>query len=241
MFWHTGETESGRVAFGFTGRVGGMSEGPWESLNLGTSNGDDPVKVQRNLELVANGLGVDRLVRMTQVHGADVAWTDEVADGDIPVADALLTDQPGVGVLVRVADCTPIVLTAADEPLAGVVHCGREGVVRGVVPAAVAAMRDRGASLIEAWVGPRACGRCYELPRAMADAVAKVVPEARSTTSWGTPAVDVGAGVVAQLLAADVRVTDLGADTCTIESDEWFSYRRQGQDSGRFGAIAVIR
>jgi copper oxidase (laccase) domain-containing protein len=75
----------------------------------------------------------------------------------------------------------------------------------------------------------------------MADAVAAVVPEARSTTSWGTPAIDVGAGVVAQLQADGVRVTDLGAQECTIEHDEWYSYRRQGQDSGRFGAIAVIR
>lgn len=241
MFWQTGESESGRVAFGFTSRVGGTSQGPWESLNLGTSNGDDPVKVQRNLELVATSAGVDRLVRMTQVHGADLIWTGEVAEGDVPVADALLTDQPGVGVLVRVADCTPIVLTAAHESLAGVVHCGREGLVRGVVPAAVAAMRERGAALIEAWVGPRACGRCYELPETMADAVGAAVPEARSTTSWGTPAVDVGAGVIAQLLAEGVRVIDLGSDECTIENDEWFSYRRQGQDSGRFGAVAVIR
>ena len=241
MFWHTGESESGRVAFGFTDRLGGTSDGPWQSLNLGTSNGDDSARVQRNIELVATGFGVDRLVRMTQVHGADVVWTADVADGDIPTADALLTDQPGVGALVRVADCTPIVLTAADEPLAGVVHCGREGLVRGVVPAALAELRDRGATLIEAWIGPRACGRCYELPETMADAVAKVVPEARSTTSWGTPAVDIGAGVIAQLLAEGVRVTDLAADKCTIEHDEWFSYRRQGQDSGRFGAVAVVR
>lgn len=241
MFWHTGESESGGVAFGFTSRLGGVSEGPWESLNLGTSNGDDPDRVQRNIELVAAEIGAERLVRMTQVHGADVAWTDRVADGDIPVADALLTDQSGVGVLVRVADCTPIVLTAAHESLAGVVHCGREGLVRGVARAAVAAMRDRGAGLIEAWVGPRACGRCYELPQTIADAVGAVVAEARSTTSWGTPAVDVGAGVIAQLVAAGVRVTDLGADECTIEHQNWFSYRRQGHDSGRFGAVAVVR
>ena len=229
------------MAFAFTDRIGGESDGPWESLNLGTSNGDDPSLVQRNIGLVTSAMRLDRLVRMTQVHGADVAWTADIADGDIPVADALLTDQPGVGVLVRVADCTPIVLAATHEPLAGVVHCGREGLVRGVVPAAVESLRERGASLIEAWIGPRACGQCYELPEQMADGVAKVVPEARSTTSWGTPAVDVGAGVVAQLLAEGVRVSDLGAEECTIERDEWFSYRRQGQDSGRFGAIAVIR
>ncbi len=241
MFWHTGESESGQVAFGFTDRLGGTSDGPWESLNLGTSNGDDPGRVQRNLALVADAMGVARLVRMTQVHSADVAWIADLADGEIPVADALCTDRPGIGLLVRVADCTPIVLTAAGEPLAAVVHCGREGLIRGVIPAAVAAMRDHGASQIEAWVGPRACGQCYELPETMADAVAAIVPEARSTTSWGTPAVDVGAGVAAQLIAEGVRVSDLGAAECTIESDEWFSYRRQGQDSGRFGAVAVIR
>jgi YfiH family protein len=241
VFWHKGESEGGHVAFAFTDRIGGESDGPWESLNLGTSNGDDPALVQRNIGLVANAMRIDRLVRMTQVHGADVAWTADIREGDIPVADALLTDQIGVGVLVRVADCAPIVLAAANEPLAGVVHCGREGLVRGVVPAAVEALRDRGASVLEAWIGPRACGRCYELPEPMADGVGKVIPEARSTTSWGTPAVDVGAGVVAQLLAAGVRVNDLGAEECTIERDEWYSYRRQGQDSGRFGAIAVIR
>lgn len=218
-----------------------MSDGPWSSLNLGTSNGDDSDLVERNIAALADELALDRLVRMTQVHGADVAWTSEVPDDEIPVADALLTDQPGVGVLVRVADCTPVVLVGLDEPVAGVVHCGREGLVKGVVMAAVAAIREHGTESLEAWVGPRACGRCYELPEDMADAVGAVVPQARSTTSWGTPAVDIGAGVVAQLHELGIPVTDLGAHECTIEDERFFSYRRQGQDSGRFGAVAVIR
>lgn len=239
MFFHR-ETV-GRVELAFTDRDGGSSAGPWGSLNLGTSNGDDPALVQANIAALGVQLEVDRLVRMTQVHGSDVVWTDEVVDGDIPVADALLTNEPGVGVLVRVADCTPIVLVGLDEPVAGVVHCGREGLVRGVLPAAIASVRDRGTESLEAWIGPRACGRCYELPEAMADAVGDVVPAARSTTSWGTAAVDIGAGVRAQLLELGVPFTDLGAEECTIEHDRWFSYRRQGQDSGRFGAVAVIR
>ncbi len=239
MFFHR-ETV-GRVELAFSDREGGLSEGPWASLNLGTSNGDDPNLVQGNLELLGEHLGVDRLVRMTQVHGADVAWTDAVAAGEIPAVDALLTDQVGVGILVRVADCTPIVLVGLDEPVAGVVHCGREGLVHGVVATAVRAIRDRGAESIEAYVGPRACGRCYEVPEDMADAVGAVAPEARSTTSWGTPALDVGAGVVAQLRELDVQVNDLGDHMCTIEDERFFSYRRQGQDSGRFGAVAVIR
>jgi len=239
LLWYAGEL--GRVAFAFTDRLGGSSDGPWAALNLGTSNGDDPGRVADNLERLRVELGLARLARMTQVHGADVVWTDEVADDEIPVADALLTDAPGVGVLVRVADCTPIVLAAPQESLAGVVHSGREGLVKGVVRSAVDALRLRGATTIEAYVGPRACGRCYELPEEMADAVAAVVPEARSTTSWGTPAVDVGAGVVAQLHDLGVAVTDLGVHECTIEDERWYSYRRQGQDSGRFGAVAMIR
>jgi YfiH family protein len=178
---------------------------------------------------------------MTQVHGADVTWTDAVAPGEIPVVDALLTDQVGVGVLVRVADCTPVVLAGLDEPVAGVIHCGREGLVQGIVPAAIGAIRDRGAESLEAWVGPRACGRCYEVPEEMADAVGGAVPEARSTTSWGTPALDIGAGVIAQLRELGVQVNDLGDHVCTIEDERFYSYRRQGQDSGRFGAVAVIR
>lgn len=239
VFWHSGS--SGRVAFAFTDREGGCSEGPWGSLNLGTSNGDDAALVQDNLSRVAEAAGAERLVRMTQVHGAAVAWADEVDAEQIPVADALLSATSGVGVLVRVADCTPIVIAAPEESLVAVVHCGREGLLAGVVAAAVAALRGRGATALEAWIGPRACGRCYELPEDMVESVAAVVPEARSTTSWGTPAVDVGAGVAAQLAALDVRVTDLAADECTIEDERWFSYRRQGQDSGRFGAVAVIR
>ncbi|MET0952676.1 MAG: polyphenol oxidase family protein [Aeromicrobium sp.] len=239
MFWH--RRTVGRVELAFTDRDGGTSEGPWSSLNLGTSNGDVDDLVRRNLELVSEELDVDRLVRMTQVHGAEVAWTDEVAAGETPVADVLLTDEPGVGVLVRVADCTPIVIVGLDEPVAGVVHCGREGLVKGVVMAAVGSLRERGAEALEAYVGPRACGRCYELPEKMADAVGAVVPEARSTTSWGTPAIDVGAGVMAQLRELGIPATDLGAHECTIEDERFYSYRRQGQDSGRFGAVAVIR
>ena len=90
-------------------------------------------------------------------------------------------------------------------------------------------------------MGPRVCGRCYELPADMAEAVADAVPEARSTTSWGTPAADIGAGVVAQLSARDVVVHDVGADLCTVEDERFFSYRREGDASGRFAAFAVLR
>jgi YfiH family protein len=195
--------------------------------------------VDRTLAEVASAAGVDAVATMHQVHGSDVAWVDVA--GTQPDADALLTDVVGLGLLVRVADCVPVVLAVPDEQLVGVVHCGRQGLVSGVVPAAIESLRERGATRIEAWVGPRVCGHCYELPADMAAAVADAMPAAKSTTSWGTPAADLGAGVVAQLTARDVLVHDVGADLCTIEDERFFSYRREGEASGRFAAFAVLR
>lgn len=246
MFFSRGSL--GSIEFAFTDREGGLSEGEFASLNLGSSVSsakpgqliDEPSLVGRNHQLLASGFQVSRLTTMTQVHGADVAYVD-VATTASPVADAMITDQTDLALLVRAADCTPVVLADPQARIIGVVHAGREGLVNGVAVAAVRAMRDRGATRIQAWVGPRACGSCYEVPEAMADAVAAVVPEARSTTSWGTPALDVGRGVIAQLRAEDVDVTDIGEGACTIEDEAFFSYRRQGQASGRQGGIVVLR
>jgi YfiH family protein len=195
--------------------------------------------VDHTLAEVASAAEVEFVATMHQVHGSDVVWVDVA--GTQPKADVLLTDVAGLGLLVRVADCVPVVLAVPDERLVGVVHCGRQGLVAGVVTAAIESLRSRGATRIEAWVGPRVCGRCYELPAAMAEAVADAVPEAKSTTSWGTPAADIGAGVVAQLTARDVVVHDVGADLCTVEDERFFSFRREGEASGRFAAFAVLR
>ncbi len=195
--------------------------------------------VDHTLAEVAGAAEVETVATMHQVHGSDVVWVDVA--GTQPKADVLLTDVVGLGLLVRVADCVPVVLAVPDEQFVGVVHCGRQGLMAGVVPAAIESLRERGATRIEAFVGPRVCGRCYELPADMAEAVAAAVPEAKSTTSWGTPAADIGAGVVAQLSARDVIVHDVGADLCTVEDERFFSFRREGEASGRFAAFAVLR
>jgi copper oxidase (laccase) domain-containing protein len=88
------------------------------------------------------------------------------------------------------------------------------------------------------------CGGCYEVPEQMRSEVAAVVPEAYAETSWGTPAVDIGAGVVAQLRAADgleapVELVEVGR--CTLEDDDLFSYRRQGSESGRLAGVVRVR
>lgn len=246
MFFSRGSL--GSVEFAFTDRLGGLSKANFASLNLGSSivpkqpagHDDDPAVVERNRAQLAKGFEVSRLVTMTQVHGADVVYVDADTTGS-PVADAMITDQLDLALLVRAADCTAVVLADPQARIIGVVHVGREGLVKGVAPAAVRAMRERGATRIQAWIGPRACGSCYEVPEEMADAVASVVPESRSTTSWGTPALDIGRGVIAQLKAVNVNVSDFGEGACTIEDEQFFSYRRQGKVAGRMGGIVVLR
>ena len=238
MFWFR-ET-IGYLEVAVTDREGGVSSGNRSSLDLGGAGQVAAPDVVTNHARLADSLGVEGLRVMSQVHGAEVVALDGPG-ATMPECDALLTDVRGVALLVRVADGTPVVLADADAGLVAVAHAGRAGLVAGVVPATVMAMRSRGAATVRAWVGPRACGRCYELPEQMADAVDAAVPGTRSTTSWGTPAVDVGAGVVAQLQARDVDVRDVAADVCTIEDERFFSYRRQGPDSGRFGAMVVLR
>ena len=108
----------------------------------------------------------------------------------------------------------------------------------GIVDRTVASMRDQGAQRIVAWLGPRVCGRCYEVPAAMREEVSAVVPAAWAETSWGTPALDIGAGVTAQLDAHGIEVVDVGG--CTREDPALHSYRRDGDASGRLAGLVWL-
>lgn len=207
--------------------------GPVELWFTAAADGDvtDPAVVAR----LRNDLAVDAVAAMRQVHGREVAWA---MPGLIPEADALLTYTPNLAVLVRVADCVPVVLATEERDTVGVVHAGRKGLVAGVVPAAAQILLDRGRGPVTAWVGPHICGRCYELDPDTAAEVAEAVPPAASTTWAGTPAADLGAGVTAQLEELGATVHHLGG--CTLEDDQFFSFRRNGTTQ-RQGALVVLR
>lgn len=233
-----------RVEIAFTDRHGGTSGGPFASLNLSPATGDDADAVTRNLDLVgrafAGGRPLRRLFLMHQVHGAAVHVVDDAGldAAHPPVADALVTALPGVALVVRVADCVPVLLADPEAGVVGAVHAGRPGLVAGVVPRAVQGMRDLGARRISAWIGPHVCGACYEVPEQLRAEVAAVVPEAFGETSWGTPSVDVGAGVRAQLAAEGIEPVD--ASRCTIEDHDLYSFRRQGTSSGRLAGLVAV-
>lgn len=191
--------------------------------NLAFHVGGDDEGVRRHRDALAAAAGVPSFQYMSQVHGRETVWAGE---DPAPTADALLSR--GEPLAVMVADCVPVVLVGEFDdgrPALAAVHAGRPGLVAGVVPEAVARLREAGARGLEAWLGPSICGRCYEVPAQMRDEVEAAVPGTATATAWGTPALDLPAGVRDQLARADVAV-HREAESCTYEHEGFFSHRR---------------
>lgn len=226
MFFYRSTVESvaGPIEIGFTD----------SSLDLRTGTASFPAQFS-SLEAAC---GV-RLARMDQVHGNEVVVVGEEEPGSdalAPTADALVTTGRGLGLSTRVADCVPVLIVDAAQSVVGAVHSGRPGTVLNVVGATVQRMRDLGATSLAAWVGPSVCGGCYEVPGQMREDVSAAVPGTWAETRWGTPSVDVAAGVRAQLGAAGVTQVQV-VPGCTREDPALHSHRRDGAAAGRFAGV----
>jgi YfiH family protein len=229
--------QHGPVDLAFTDRFGGVSGAPFDSLNLAIEGDDPPAARAENLRMLLEDFAPGAaLADLHQVHGNEVVLARGAVDR--AKADGLVTDRPGVVLLVRAADCVPVLLADADARVVGAAHSGRNGVVAGVVVETVRRMRDLGAERIRAWVGPHVCGACYEVPDDLRAEVGAVEPATRATTSWGTPALDLGAGVRAQLEREGVAVEEVGR--CTREDGALFSYRRDGAAAGRLAGLVRV-
>jgi purine-nucleoside/S-methyl-5'-thioadenosine phosphorylase / adenosine deaminase len=229
---------AGTIDLAFTDRHGGVSPPPYDTLDLSRTRAASQPDLAENFRRLARAFAVDGFATMRQVQGADVAVVSSVDDPQ-PAADALVTSAPDVALCVRVGDCVPLVLADPDSGVIAVAHAGRAGIVAGVVAATVATMRADGAEAVTAWVGPHVCGDCYEVPAQMRTDVSVVAPAAFACTTKGTASVDLGAAVTAQLAAVGCVVID--RSVCTLESADFYSYRRDGNSSGRFAGLVVRR
>jgi len=223
----------------FTGRAGGVSAAPYDTLNLAGNVGDDPASVEANHRRVARacGQGAGQLTWIWQVHGTTVADARGPWPAEPPAADAMFTDVPGQVLGVMAADCAPVLLADSRVRIVAAAHAGREGMAAGVVAETVRAMSAAGAdpARMHAVIGPHICGRCYEVPEQMRARVAAMVPGASCVTRKGTPGIDIRAGIEAQLAHAGVR--NVTADgRCTAETPALYSYRRDGR-TGRFAGL----
>ena len=226
------------VDVAFTDRHGGASTPPYDFLDLGGRGAGRADELATNLAIVARKFAVTGFALMPQLHGRDVGVV--VSSTTEPQAcDALVTSTPDVALCVRAADCVPVVLADSDRGVIGVAHAGRRGVVAGVVESVLETMSSLGARRIEAWIGPHICGGCYEVPTQLRADVVAVAGAAFACTTWGTASLDLGAAVTSQLAAAGCTVTDLSR--CTRETGDLYSYRRDGDRSGRSAGLVVLR
>ena len=221
----------------FTTRRGGVSRGPYATLNLGTFTGDDPAHVEVNRELLAELVGIpkERFAHGRQVHEASVLRHTEPPD---PAerrranADGQATDQTGVAPLVLVADCVPVAV-AGPEAVA-MLHCGWRGLAAGIVAEGVAALRELGADdALTAAIGPGAGRCCYEVGEEVHAAFADLGPEVRDGRR-----LDLKLVARRRLEAAGVpEIHDV--DLCTMCSDAslFFSHRRDGDVTGRQAGV----
>ena len=168
--------DSLRVPHGFFSRQGGVSGGPYASLNCSLSGGDARDAVLENRARAARAIGAepDRLVGLMQVHGADVVEvTAPWPPGNGPRADAMVTVRPDIALGIITADCAPVLLADTEAGVAGAAHAGWRGAAAGVIEATVAAMIGLGATpaAIVAAIGPCIGQNSYEVGPDLRDAV----------------------------------------------------------------------
>lgn len=234
------------LVHGITTRQGGISQGPFATLNLSLSVGDQAKAVAENRRRVAAALGSDlrRVLTSRQVHRADVfTWrsTDDPPDPP-PVADVLTTDQPGILLMQRFADCVPILLAAEDSSAIALAHAGWRGTLAGAGLAGVQALRDEFGSdprSLFAAIGPSIGPCCYEVG---AD-VANQFPESVITTYQGRTFLDLWEANRLALVEAGVAEERI-ENTCVCtrcHADEFFSHRAMGYPAGRFGAAIGLQ
>lgn len=159
---------------------------------------------------------------------------------EITAVDALVTRQPGIGLVALAADCVPVILVDPVAGVVGAVHSGWRGLVMDVVGAAVQRMAQAGArgGDIAAYLGPSICGACYPVPQERADEVALVRPEAVTTAPDGQPALDLRLGLAVRLAELDVSSELVGG--CPAEDPALYSHRRDGRTGRQGGAVAIV-
>ncbi|AEF39783.1 peptidoglycan editing factor PgeF [Hoyosella subflava] len=227
------------VRWKITTRSGGISQPPYDSLNLGVHVGDAPDAVAENRQRLAAELGVrgDRVIWMDQVHGTHVAVVESSSSEPLTETDAVVTAKPGLVLAVLTADCVPVLLADETACVIGAAHAGRVGAKNGVVKAVIGQMASMGADpgRITVLLGPSACGRCYEVPDEMRADVERYLPRSSSTTRAGTPSIDLPAGLERQLRGLGIR--EIRRDPrCTIEDPTLYSHRRAAP-TGRFASL----
>lgn len=229
-------------------RLGGVSRGPFATLNLGHTVGDDRTAVQENHRRVFALFGVDRreVVSPYQVHSAHIRLVGREHGGTVQNGtDGLLTTTPGLMLLFRFADCVPLFLWDPVRRAVGLVHTGWRGAASGVVRAGVDAfVRYIGSRPEELWagIGPAIGPCCYRVGPEVVAAVLGDRPQATDRVHRRADGLylDLPGVVEAELEALGVCRIETSGICTACRTDEWFSHRAEGGRTGRFGALVMV-
>lgn len=240
--------EGNGLTHAFLTRLGGASGPPYATLNLGHTVGDNLAAVEENHRRVLTALGLRReqVVSPHQVHGTYVRPVFRAHGGSVqPATDGLLTAVPGVALLLRFADCVPLVLFDARRRAVGLVHAGWNGVAGNIAAAAVGAFaRYAGSRPQDLWagLGPAIGPCCYRVGAEIAASVARACPVGAEVVRRRDDGLylDLPGAVRAQLAAAGVRQVEMSEVCTACHTAEWFSHRAEGGRTGRFGALVML-
>lgn len=238
----------------FTTRIGGVSEGIWGSMNLGIHRGDDPENVAENYRILGKCIGfeLEDLVLTRQTHSSivrKVGRTDcnGIDNRDYPESDALITNEPGVALVVFTADCTPILLHDPVTGAVGAVHAGWRGTASGIVAKAVEAMAAEygcNPADIHAAIGPNISQCCFETDKEVPDAMiaalgddAKEFIEQRGEKYF----VDLKEMNCLWLEKAGVRQIEISISCTACRPDRFWSHRVTHGERGSQGAIIICK
>ena len=232
-------------------RRGGVSPDPWAALNLGGTVGDDLERVRENRRRVLHALNrdIDSVYDVWQVHGVEVAIAEAPRPPETPhlQADAILTNKPGITLMMRFADCVPIYLHDPVRKVVGIAHAGWMGTVRGTVRFAVEIMQTRFSSRpadIQAAIGPSIGPDHYQIGPDVAAQVrqafgadASQLLVARDASTY----FDLWAANRLILEQAGVKQVETVGLCTACHTEDWFSHRAEHGRTGRFGAIIALR
>ena len=231
-------------------RHGGTSPDPWRSLNIGGTVGDDPHRVRENLRLSVGSFGLDlsSVYDVWQVHGVDVsrATAPRLPGSEHHQADIITTNTRGVTLLMRFADCVPIILVDPKTQAIALVHAGWRGTLLGAARRAVESLQETYRSNpkdILAGIGPSICARHYEVGLEVVDQARQSLGKLADDFCFrinGSYHFDLWKANRMALEHAGLEQIEM-ANVCTAcHSEDWFSHRLSGGKTGRFGALVAV-
>jgi len=239
------------VTHGVFTRAGGVSDAPWDSLNLGGNVGDAPQAVEQNYQRVYDSLNVkgERACAVWQVHSTDTVIVDGPVEGRrwIALADGMVTDKTETPIVMRFADCVPVLFYDPVKRVIGLAHAGWRGTVQGAGMSVVETMVEGFGCVVEdirAGIGPSIGPACYQVGAEVVEAVTDYFGEGHGLLQRdpadGTAYLNLWEANALDLRRNGLRHVEVAGICTATNTDEFYSHRAENGKTGRFVAVISL-